>query len=219
MPQETLSPISFALLTMVLGGSCYVYAIALRKRPLVPFVPRDERSWGGVIDLLKRSRTSQGPVTIPWAQIGEDIRLGVGAFLFGYPPVILTHALLQQFFPYNHDLLEALGKEKSWEIVVGLALSAVVFAPLWEEFLFRNLLQGGLEVLFRVKFSQPATIPIMISSALFAAAHFGQGAAHIPLFLFALLLGYLYYRTHRLLPCVIAHAMLNGFSVVQFLTL
>jgi membrane protease YdiL (CAAX protease family) len=61
------------------------------------------------------------------------------------------------------------------------------------------------------------SVPILLSSALFALVHFGQGAAHIPLFFLALVLGYLYQQTHRLLPCITVHFLLNGISMLVFL--
>jgi membrane protease YdiL (CAAX protease family) len=39
----------------------------------------------------------------------------------------------------------------------------------------------------------------------------------IPLFIFSIILGLLYYRTGRLLPCVTLHALLNGFSFAVIL--
>jgi len=36
----------------------------------------------------------------------------------------------------------------------------------------------------------------------------------VPLFFFALVLGTLYYRTHRLLPLIVLHAALNGTSLL-----
>jgi membrane protease YdiL (CAAX protease family) len=58
------------------------------------------------------------------------------------------------------------------------------------------------------------TIPILISSALFGLAHIGYGPEPIPLFFLALALGYVYQRTHRILPCMVAHALFNGFTMV-----
>lgn len=55
--------------------------------------------------------------------------------------------------------------------------------------------------------------PILASSFLFAIAHLGNGPSPIALFIFAMFLGYLYQRTHRILPCIIAHATLNFISV------
>jgi membrane protease YdiL (CAAX protease family) len=56
-------------------------------------------------------------------------------------------------------------------------------------------------------------LPIMLSSLLFALAHFGYGPDPIPLFLLALILGYVYQRTHRIVPCMVTHALFNGMSL------
>lgn len=55
--------------------------------------------------------------------------------------------------------------------------------------------------------------PIIISSILFALVHLGHGPAPVPLFFLALLLGYLFQRTHRILPCIALHMALNAFSM------
>jgi membrane protease YdiL (CAAX protease family) len=62
--------------------------------------------------------------------------------------------------------------------------------------------------------SGPSAWPIIVSSAIFALMHWGQGLAPIPLFPFALILGYVYQRTHRIWPSLIAHLLLNGTSLV-----
>jgi membrane protease YdiL (CAAX protease family) len=58
-------------------------------------------------------------------------------------------------------------------------------------------------------------LPIVASSALFALMHLGHGPAPIPLFFLAMTLGYIYQRTHRVLPCIIVHALLNGTSLAM----
>jgi len=58
--------------------------------------------------------------------------------------------------------------------------------------------------------------PIFLTSFLFAAAHMGQGAAPIPLFIFALALGYLYRKTGSIMPCIVLHMLLNMFSLFWF---
>jgi membrane protease YdiL (CAAX protease family) len=60
----------------------------------------------------------------------------------------------------------------------------------------------------------PSAWPIIVSSAVFALIHWGQGLAPIPLFPFALILGYVYQRTHRIWPSLIAHLLLNATSLV-----
>jgi membrane protease YdiL (CAAX protease family) len=52
-------------------------------------------------------------------------------------------------------------------------------------------------------------MPILVSSALFALAHYGYGPEPAPIFLLALVLGYVYQRTHRIIPCIVAHALFN----------
>ena len=48
---------------------------------------------------------------------------------------------------------------------------------------------------------------------LFALAHLGQGANPISLFFLAIGLGYLYQRTHRIVPCIMVHMLFNAFSM------
>jgi membrane protease YdiL (CAAX protease family) len=57
-------------------------------------------------------------------------------------------------------------------------------------------------------------LPIAISSLLFGLAHYGYGPEPIPLFFLGLLLGYVYQRTHRIVPCIVAHALFNLFTVI-----
>ena len=67
--------------------------------------------------------------------------------------------------------------------------------------------------------SPPRThMPVLISSFIFGAVHFGAGPSPIPLFFFALALGYLYRQTHRLLPSVVAHMCLNTLSTLMLAT-
>jgi membrane protease YdiL (CAAX protease family) len=124
-------------------------------------------------------------------------------------------------------------------------ISALIVAPIFEEFLFRGLLQGWLEKmelrlvanlhnrsdatlnnqlsnastqLLSVAGLKLGTIPIFISSMLFALIHLGQGAAPIALYVFALALGYLYRQTHRLWPSMTVHFLLNAVTLVAVLT-
>jgi membrane protease YdiL (CAAX protease family) len=61
--------------------------------------------------------------------------------------------------------------------------------------------------------ARPDFLAILVSSAVFAALHASNWPAPIPLFFLALILGYLYHRTHRLLPCIVVHLLFNGLSV------
>lgn len=72
------------------------------------------------------------------------------------------------------------------------------------------------------RFADPATRsdwtptaiwPIVVASLLFAVMHWGQGLAPIPLFFLSLGLGYLYRQTGSLIPSIIVHFVLNGFTM------
>jgi membrane protease YdiL (CAAX protease family) len=73
---------------------------------------------------------------------------------------------------------------------------------------------GGTEQTFA---SAPGWLAIVTSAACFAGLHASHGPDPIPLFLLALGLGYLYQRTHRILPCVTVHVLLNGVTLGVFL--
>ncbi len=58
-------------------------------------------------------------------------------------------------------------------------------------------------------------LPIVGSSLLFAVAHVGQGGAPVALFFLALGLGYIYQRTHRVLPTMVVHFLVNLTAMAQ----
>lgn len=57
--------------------------------------------------------------------------------------------------------------------------------------------------------------PILTSGTLFGLAHYGHGVAPVSLVLLGIVLGYLYQRTHRLVPSMVTHMLFNGFSMLQ----
>jgi membrane protease YdiL (CAAX protease family) len=62
---------------------------------------------------------------------------------------------------------------------------------------------------------QHGCVPILISSTLFGLAHLGHGVSPVPLVLFGIILGYLYQRTHRIVPSMTAHALFNSYSMAM----
>lgn len=54
-----------------------------------------------------------------------------------------------------------------------------------------------------------AWLPILGSSVLFSLAHYSHGPDWVPLLVLAMGLGYLFQRTHRLVPCMTVHFLLN----------
>jgi membrane protease YdiL (CAAX protease family) len=199
---------------------------------LVTFEPRDATDAGGVFRwtrwaiLAARHKEGDPPdlsVSPPASHLWSDIGLGLMAFFASFLPIITVHVYLQKFVEYEHFSIESFRENPSAAHFSQLAFATVVLASVLEEFIFRNLLQGLMEVqerLIGMRMGAPegwtyGVIPIVLSSAAFALGHIDQGAAAAPLFLFAMVLGYLYFQTHRLLPSIIAHASLNAFGMAQ----
>ena len=92
-------------------------------------------------------------------------------------------------------------------------LAVVVFAPIFEELIFRGLLYGSL----RARFSWP--IAGVASALVFGLAHGYGTAGFFSVFLSGLLWAWLYERTGSLLPCVAAHVASNAAVAVTLLAL
>ncbi|MBB3210196.1 membrane protease YdiL (CAAX protease family) [Rhodopirellula rubra] len=65
----------------------------------------------------------------------------------------------------------------------------------------------------RSDWTPTAIWPIVVASILFAVMHWGQGLAPIPLFFLSMGLGYLYRQTGSLVPSIVVHFVLNGFTM------
>ena len=190
-----------------------------------------------------------------------DIALGIAGFVAALLPVYAIQAILTQFFPSEHPVATLLTENPNPMVLLLCVISAVVVAPVAEEFLFRVVLQGWLEALaanrqvadrdvdvgctectepepnadpsdidsgvLRTPYVESESIassraivhhlrgatPIVVSSLAFALVHLGHGPDPIPLFVLALILGYLYQRTHRIWPSVVLHMILNANSL------
>ena len=222
-------------------------------------------------------------------RFGRDVLVGLGAFAVIGPWLYGLNMLLAFFHNGQHPLVEAIEESGDRNLLLLVTASAVLVAPVVEEFFFRVLLQGWLERILapaaaddtadtaadnplqelggtdagvsdatphdlpsessdapsehnpfaapdarvaaaadqwdsQLAAKDPAAeetgiarrivwSPIVISSIAFSLVHWGHGPAPVPLFFLALLLGYLYQRTHRVLPCIVLHMSLNAFSM------
>jgi membrane protease YdiL (CAAX protease family) len=222
------------------------------------------------------------------ATLAADVRLGLIAFAMLAPPVYALQALLVRYWPSHHPLVKMFKETPDGTFFLVLLLAAVVSAPLFEEILFRVLLQGFLEkvVSFRGRLEElflgggkdsdhaedpppaasapaanwaaqedhagavaakasPATagpppepgaiaaaesrpidpggadplvgvaawLPIVVSSLIFALLHWEHGPDWVALTPLAVGMGYLYQRTHRLVPSLVVHVALNALSM------
>ena len=167
----------------------------------------------------------------------RDLKLSLAATALCLPVVFLVQAIVVQIpgMQYEHPLLRFIFDHPSPRLWMALGFTAIITAPIAEEFFFRGLLQGWLEseLLKRHRQARPfdetespvreaarqylplrlACLPIVASSILFSAAHFNHGGGWIAIFVLALGLGLLYHKTHRLLPCILLHMALNATSL------
>lgn len=86
--------------------------------------------------------------------------------------------------------------------MLGFAALAILAAPLFEEFIFRGLIFGGL------RRTTHAAIATLASAALFALVH--PPMAFPPVFVMGLTCAWLYERRKTLLPAVVTHATYNA---------
>ncbi len=146
-----------------------------------------------------------------WAVVGPALK----GFLMIIPLVALATWLLQLVWADpggSNPLLEmVLGSSNSLALLA-FALTAVIFAPLFEETLFRGVL---LPVLGRHMGGMAA---VGISAVLFALAHLSLGEL-LPLSVLGIGLGLLRWQSGRLAASVCLHALWNSLTFLNLLLL
>jgi membrane protease YdiL (CAAX protease family) len=135
----------------------------------------------------------------------RNILLGFASFLLAVPLIASTNLIALQFFERTpHSIEQAIKQSPTIPNFILASVGAVIIAPFLEELMFRGILLPWLR---RVLGPWPA---ILISSFLFAIAHFDAWPAPIALFVLALFLGYLAHRTTSLVASVALHATFNA---------
>lgn len=155
-----------------------------------------------------------------WAALGfprgrcrDNVSLACRALGLVVLPLLLLAAGLNAIVRYEHPIVSFLDANRSLAAATLVVVSAVVVAPLTEEFFFRRVLQGWLER----HFADEPGVAVALSSIAFATAHAGQGLAFLPLFPLALVLGRLVERTGSLVPSILLHGLFNAVSVFLLL--
>jgi membrane protease YdiL (CAAX protease family) len=150
----------------------------------------------------------------PGGRLRDDLALAVRALGLVVLPLLLAAAALNAVVTYEHPIVNFLDGRRDLVAAALVVVSAVIVAPLAEEFFFRRVLQGWLEK----HFAGEGGVAVALSAIAFASAHAGQGLAFLPLFPLALVLGLLVERTGSIMPGVLLHAMFNAVSVFLLLT-
>ena len=168
---------------------------------------------------------------------GRTAPLGIPAGLAGFcmwvPLVWTVQALLVRFLPYSHPAIEGMMGRPTPLVIFQTWFLAILVAPLAEEILFRGVLQGWLQrwpnrrpenrgsLIFGESASPHGNagdrpidwMAILLTSLVFAAAHYSQGPAPVSLFVLSLGIGYLYQRTGNLTACIVMHMILNTITL------
>lgn len=140
--------------------------------------------------------------------IGAQIRRGGATVTAAWFPVFLallaTYPLRSE--ERQHPVLRLLQEQPSIEAYGWAVLSAVILAPLFEELVFRVILQSWLAAQIG------AGNALLAASAVFAAVHgFPDSLSLFPL---AMVLGAAWQLTRRYWVIVTAHAAFNGVMLV-----
>ena len=145
---------------------------------------------------------------------GSDAKLALAALALVLAPLLTLSSGLDQLVPYRHPIIDFLSEHRDPLSLAMVFVSAVVVAPIAEEFFFRGVLQGWLQKRLPELGGLGA---IAIASLAFGLAHVGQGLAWIPLVFFGMAVGYLAKQTGSIVPGIIVHSLFNAVSVVLVL--
>lgn len=108
--------------------------------------------------LLWRFMLDRGPRTLAQTNrvstFAADVGLGFWAFLMSATPVYGLQALLMEFYPERHEILDRLDNGIDPAIFAAAAFSAVIAAPVTEEIVLRGFL---LTALAHVRLGLPAS--------------------------------------------------------------
>ena len=136
----------------------------------------------------------------PWVTLVWCVVAALGA--------IIPSVWLQEHMPelpnIAEDTFDMIMRDRWGYLSIGL------LAPLAEELVFRGAILRSL-----LRWTKQPWVAIAISAIFFAAAHLNP--AQLPhAFLVGLLLGWMYYRTDSIVPCVVYHWVNNTVAYVMY---
>lgn len=133
--------------------------------------------------------------------------------------VLVANYLDPKLAAASESVILSLGMGKSLSNDIILVLTITVFAPLWEEIVYRGMAFRAVRDSFshRLKNIVPTVIAIVVSSLLFMDAHGGGGqtAQLFYLFLLGALLAMSYLMTGSLLTPILIHSLNNSYALIS----
>lgn len=171
-------------------------------------IGRAKRAEGGLrtIGLIPRHPMRD----LKWAAMAVPIGLLL-VWSVGLGATTISEWLHMPVDPVGHEALKRLTEEGGAEILISLIISAVILAPLYEELVFRGVMQTCLVRLF----GESRWAAVCYAAAMFAVTHAWVVPWQnlFPLFALGLVFGYVYERTGSLLTAVLAHAGFNAANI------
>jgi membrane protease YdiL (CAAX protease family) len=150
----------------------------------------------------------------------RELAVGLLGLLVAVPLVMAINtlgALIAFYQGYDvselgHGMLQVLQQNPDPAVVILVAITAIILAPVLEEVVFRGLLQS---VALRWTGPNHRWLAIFVAAGLFAVVHLGATPWYVlpGLFSLAVILGYLYERTGSLLPAITLHFGFNALNV------
>lgn len=115
-----------------------------------------------------------------------------------------------------HTALTTLIESRSLVVRLAIVGSAVIIAPIFEEIIFRGLLQTALQ---QARLVNRRWAAIGLSALIFSSIHLGAIPIYAmgPLFVLSLGLGYVYEKTGSLAAPILMHMLFNGLNIVAVL--
>ena len=175
---------------------------------LVPLVPM----LVGMFVLMRRSK--RAVVGLELGQISGGVLWGLIGITVALPIVwwsLRGTLWIWEYFGYQHaakhNLLLELDRTPEWWIRGMIVVAAVVVAPVFEELLFRGLLQTSLR-----KISTSPVVAIGLASLVFAVIHPHWQAP--PIFVLSVFIGALYEVSRNLWAAIVMHAAFNAFAIL-----
>ena len=142
-----------------------------------------------------------------WPVIGMSVLVAASYLFFEASFYILIDIV--HLFPKESKELHEAGQHISG--IAGI-LSFCIFGPIAEEICFRGILLGGL-----LKMRCRPWIAILITALAFSLVH-GYSAKLVGTLLFGIIVGWLYWRTGSIIPCLIIHIVNNSFAYIIHLS-
>jgi len=141
-----------------------------------------------------------------WPVIGMSVLVAASYLFFEASFYILID--IDHLFPKESKELHEAGQHISG--IAGI-LSYCIFGPIAEEICFRGILLGGL-----LKMRCRPWIAILITALAFSLVH-GYAAKLVGTLLIGIIVGWLYWRTGSIIPCLIIHIVNNSIAGIMHL--